>query len=343
MAKKRGEYSTLRDVAEDAGVSVKTASRVLNNDPLVADSTRELVIESMNRLDYRPNLAARSLSSGKDHTVGIIVDTIGDSFFAELAAEIERVLDKAGYRVLIASSNREVNRERELVQEFLQRRCSGLIVAPSKSDSLKGINTQSTPIVFVDRRGKANGAVSVVVDDFALSREVTEHLVHYGHKRIAFLSDLPTTETTKDRIRGYRHAMKQAGIEIDETLVRTDCPDPADVHRVIQELLSLPQLPTALISTNTRLSMGVVPELKTLPQSEQLAFVSFGDFAMAESLSPGITAVNHSPITIGKVAANELLSMLSPNGESRAASVETVIVNARLIPRGSGELRPALK
>ena len=119
--------ATLKDVARLASVSIKTASRVLNDDPNVAPATRASVREAMESLDYQADPAARSLRAGTDRLVGVVVDSIGDVFFAQLVATVEAILDEAGYRALIASSNRDVQRERDTVQNFIQRRCAGII------------------------------------------------------------------------------------------------------------------------------------------------------------------------------------------------------------------------
>jgi LacI family transcriptional regulator len=329
---------TLKDVAELAGVSIKTASRVLNDDPRVADATRAAVLEAMQRLDYSPDPAARSLRAGTDRLVGVVVDSVGDVFFAELVAHVEAVLDEGGYRVLIASSNRDRERERDLVQSFIQRRCAGVIVTPSSRDSLAGLRLRDVPVVFVDRIGELPGSQSVVADDVELARLATSHLIKHGHQRIALLSDKPTIETTANRHEGFRAAMTDAGLPVDERLVRTDCPGPSEVMRVVTSLLALEEPPTALISTNTRLSLGVVPALHQHGRTD-VALVAYGDFAMAESLSPAVTVIDHSPEAVGTAAARAMLHRLGPGGDASPPEPIT-LVPARLIERGSGELVP---
>lgn len=340
-----GNGPTLKDVAEMASVSIKTASRVLNEDPAVAATTRAVVIEAMRTLDYQPDPAARSLRAGKDNLVGVVIDSIGDVFFAQLVAQVEAALDAAGYRVLVASSNRDAQRERDLVQSFVSRRCAGVIVAPGARDSLSQVRLRDVPVVFVDRIGDLAGATSVVSDDFEFGRLATSHLLDHGHQRIALLSDTPVIETTRRRHDGFRAAMAQAGLPVDERLVRTDCPGAAEVMRVVTSLLEMDEPPTALISTNTRLSLGVVPALHQHGRTD-VAMVGIGDFAMAESLSPAVTVIDHSPQAVGDAAAVAMLARLvappaAPPGDPPGGPPPgTVTVPARLIARGSGELLP---
>jgi LacI family transcriptional regulator len=327
----------LRDVAMMASVSIKTASRVLNDDPRVAPLTRAKVLAAMSELDYRPDPAARSLRAGRDRSVGVVVENIGDVFVGALIASIESRLSVAGYQVLITSSHRDVSRERAIVQDFQQRRCAGVIVMPTTEDSLVGLRLGDLPVVFVDRVGQYAGSQSVVSDDFELTRLATQHLLSHGHRRIGILSDSQEVPTTRDRHAGFRSGMESAGLTFDSDLVRDDCPDEGFVRDAITELFSLERPPTALIATNTRLSLGVVPALHLVGRADT-AFLSFGDFPMAESLTPAVTVIDHSPHRLGQITADTMLArLLSGDAE---VSTDPIVVPAGLIVRGSGELPP---
>jgi LacI family transcriptional regulator len=333
----RPKEPILRDVAQIASVSIKTASRVLNDDPRVAPLTRKRVLDAMRDLGYRPDPAARSLRAGRDRSVGVVVENISDVFVAALVATIESRLSEAGYQVLITSSHRDPSRERVIVQDFQQRRCAGVIVMPTTEQSLVGLRLGAMPVVFVDRVGEFPGSRSVVTDDFALARLATQHLIDHGHRRIGLLSDSQTVPTTRDRHAGFRRAMADAGHKVDDALVRDECLDESHVRNAVTELFASSSPPTALIATNTRLSLGVVPALHLVGRTET-AFVSFGDFPMAESLTPAVTVIDHSPHQLGQVAAETLLAQLEPGAQG--APSEPIVVPASLIARGSGELPP---
>ncbi|QGH69641.1 LacI family DNA-binding transcriptional regulator [Pseudactinotalea sp. HY158] len=328
---------TLKDVAELAGVSTKTASRVLNEHPKVADDTRAAVQAAMLELHYVPDPAARSLRAGRDRTIGVVVDSIADVFFATLVAQVESVLDAHGYRCLIASSNRDPKRELETVHSLAQRRCAGIILSPTDRDCLAEARIGDLPLVFVDRVGATSNSQSVVADDHGLTRLATRHLLEHGHTRIALLSDTPAIATTGRRHEGYRAAMREAGIRVDERLIRADCLESPDVLPALVELLALAEPPTALISTNTRLSLGLLPALHQFRRTD-IALISFGDFPMAESLSPAVTIIDHSPRAIGTTAATAMLDRLQPDRPDPVTPV--IYVPADLVQRGSGELRP---
>src|SRR5690625_4912940 len=331
----------LKDVAKLANVSIKTASRVLNNNQNVAPTTREAVQAAMRQLKYTPDQAARSLRAGHDSSVGVIVDSIGDIFFAGLVAAAEQVFGQSGFQTLIASTNRRTTREREIAESFALRRCAGLIVAPTESNSLRGARLRNIPTIFVDRIGNLAGSQSVVADDYNLAKTATEHLIAHGHKRIAIITDITFIETTHNRLTGYRTALGKAVITTDADLIKTNCVDTPDVLPVLEKLLTLPTPPTAIFATNSRLSLGVIPALHQFARTD-IAFISFGDFAMANSLSPAITVVDHSSGRIGSQAAEMLLDRLIPERVQKTKN-DVVYTRAHLIERGSGELRPIVR
>lgn len=328
----------LKDVAELAKVSIKTASRVLNNNENVAPATREAVLAAMRELKYTPDPAARSLRAGHDNSVGVIVDSIGDIFFSGLVAAVEDVLGKAGFQTLIASTNREVSREIEIAEGFALRRCAGLIVAPTSTDSLKDARLRETPVVFVDRFGELAGSQSILTDDFNLAKDATAHLIDHGHSRIAIIADIPVIETTRDRLAGYRAALTAAGISPDDSLIKSNCVHARDVLPALEQLLALPEPPTAILSTSSRLSLGVVPALHQFGRTD-IAFISYGDFEMASSLSPAVTVVDHSSDRIGRQAAELLLDRMLPEHQLETEK-DIIYTPAHLIQRGSGELLP---
>ena len=334
----RSSGPTLKDVAALAGVSLKTASRVLNDTPNVTSQTRQLVHDAMASLSYEPDPAARSLRAGRDRTVGVVVDSIGDIFFSELAATIESALDEAGYRCLLASSNRQPVRERDMVRGLVRRRCAGVIVAPTAPDSISAADLSDTPVVFVDRVGQVDGAVSVISDDVGLAKEATQHLLAHGHRRIALLSDSLDLQTTRGRQEGYRQALADAGLGVAPELMRMDCDDESTAMDEVREVLAMKDPATAIFSCSSRLSLGVVPALHQFGRTD-VALVSFGDFIMAGSVQPAVTVVDHSAERIGRAAVAALLEQLQPQDPHVDRTPTGVVeVPARLITRGTGEV-----
>jgi LacI family transcriptional regulator, galactose operon repressor len=325
--------SILRDVAQAAGVSLRTASRVLNDDPKVAEQTRARVQAVMRELHYTPDSMARSLRAGTDATVGLVVESVADPFFSELVEAVEISASEAGKSVLVASTRRDPGRERDLVGQMLQRRVSGLLVVPAGGDHSWLAGT-STPLVLVDRAAENLAADVVRIDDRRAAADAVQHLIDHGHRRIAYVGDLPGIPTSAQRLEGYREALTKAGIEPDDALIRADCADSREAAAATTRIVA-EQNPTALFSATTRGSLGVVPALHAARRTD-VALVGFGDFAMADALSPAVTVIDHSARAVGLAAAARLAERLADPG----LPVITTHLPVRLIERGSGELRP---
>jgi LacI family transcriptional regulator len=327
--------SILRDVAAAAGVSLRTASRVLNDDPKVAVDTRARVQQAMRNLSFTPDSMARSLRAGTDTAVGMVVESIADPFFAAMVAAVEQAASSTGKSVLVASMHGDAARERDVVGQMLARRVAGLLLVPTTGDHA-WLST-STPLVLVDRPAPGLDADVVGIDDQAAAADAVHHLVAHGHRRIGYISDYPLVPTSRDRLAGYRCAMAAHGLDADPQLVRAECPDPATAAQATRDLLSGNSFDaaTALLSAATRCSLGVVPTLHALGRTD-VALVCFGDFAMADLLQPGVTVVDHSAEAVGAAAAARLAERLARPD----LPVSTIHVPVRLVPRGSGELRP---
>ncbi len=325
--------SILRDVAQAAGVSMRTASRVLNDDPHVADTTRRRVQEVMRDLRYAPDSMARSLRAGTDATIGLVVESVDDPFFSKLVAAVEMAASESARSVLIASTHRDAERERTLVGQLIRRRVGGLLLAPTASDHswLQSVSS-TTPVVLVDRPAPGLDADLVGIDDHGATVRAVDHLISHGHRRIAYVGDHPDVPTSRARLAGYRDTVAARGLEVSDDLVRADCPDPRSAAEATRKLLA-EQAPTAIISAATRCSLGVVPTLHAEKRTD-VALVGFGDFAMADALQPGITVIDHPADSVGRAAMLRLTARLAQPDQP----VTTTHVPVRLIRRGSGEL-----
>jgi LacI family transcriptional regulator len=326
--------SILRDVALGAGVSLRTASRVLNDDPRVADATRSRVRDVMKELRYTPDLMARSLRAGTDATIGLVVESIADPFFSELVAAVESVTSEAGKSVLVASHHGDPEHERRIVGQMLERRVSGLLIVPTGSDH-SWLQGAGAPLVLVDRPAPGLDADVVGIDDREASFDAVAHLIAYGHRDIAYVGDYPHVATSAARLTGYREAMAANGLPVSDELVRASCPTAQTAGAAMSLLLAGDRPPTAVLSAATRCSLGVVPALHEHRRTD-VALVGFGDFAMADMLVPAVTVVDHSAAAVGQAAAARLALRISEPG----LASESLHVAVRLIERGSGEQRP---
>ena len=326
------ERSILRDVAAAAGVSLRTASRVLNDDPRVATSTRERVQDVMRELRYTPDLMARSLRGGTDATIGLVVESIADPFFAELVAAVESATSELGKSVLVASTHGEAGRESRVVTELLRRRVSGLLVVPTAGDH-SWLAGSGSPLVVVDRPAEGLDTDVVCIDDRRAAFDAVSHLIARGHREVAYIGDYSQVATSAARLAGYRQALEQHGLPVREDLVHADCPTARASSAAMSSLLAAREQPTAVFSAATRCSLGVVPTMHERGRTD-IALVGFGDFAMADSLVPAVTVMDHSGAAVGRAAVERLTRRIREPGLAPAR----VQVPVTLVERGSGEL-----
>ena len=254
--------STMRQVAERAGVSAKTVSRVMNNDRYVSNEVRRRVEQAIAELKYVPNVLARTFRSGRDAAIGVAIPDISDPFFATLTREVEQIARSRGFAVFIISLGQNGAEERSRVESLLGRQLTGLITTPVSADQsyLRPWQDRTT-IVFIDRAPAKITADCVVEDDQGGAYEATRHLIEHGHRRVAFIGDSLSTATTARRLEGYRAALADAGLVEDPEIVTLGPTAEAEAGKVAIDLLRLGDPPTALFSSNAWCTIGVIPAL----------------------------------------------------------------------------------
>lgn len=331
---------TIRDVAALAGVGIKTVSRVINDEPNVAPATRERVQRAVRTLNFQPHQGAGALRRG-DHrtrTVGLLLDAVDNPFSASINRAVEEVASARKTAVFAASNDDDASRERAVVQAFTRRRVDGLILTTISEDHgyLQVERERGTPIVFVDRPPVGLLADAVLTDNFSAARRATQHLLDRGHRVLAHLGDELAISTARERRRGFCSAVADAGDRVrslDVHGLRTAEQAEAAVH----ELLARPEPPTALFTAQNIVTLGALRALHAAGRQHQVALVGFDDLLLADLLEPGVTVVQQDPSAIGTLAAQRLFARL----DGTAGPEETLVVPARLVARGSGEIVPA--
>ncbi|MEV0995252.1 LacI family DNA-binding transcriptional regulator [Nonomuraea sp. NPDC050202] len=324
---------TMADVARQAGVSLKTVSRVVNQEPHVRASLQQRVQAAISALGYRRNEAAARLARGATMlTLGLVMENISNEFYSRLAAAVEAAA--AGHEALVVFGSYEesADKERMLIESMYARGVDSLIVVPSAADHSWLAEHAGLTTVFVDRVPPGlDGADVVLLDDVWGGRIATEHLLARGHRRIALISDDDGISSVHDRATGYRAALAGAGVPADEELVVRELYDPGQVSGEVTRLLDLPSPPTAFFATNNRAAIGILQALRERP--ERPAYVGFDDFALANVFNPGVTVVRYDTARLARAAVDLLLN---PSPAARRIKVPV-----ELVPRGSGELPPA--
>lgn len=330
----------MHDVAALAGVGQKTVSRVVNGEPNVSEDTRSKVEQAIATLKFVPHFGAGSLrrGGGRTQTLGVVVDAIDNPFSARIVRAIEAVASEHQVAVFAASSSDDPDRERALVQAFSRRRVDGLLISSHGVDQgyLHDQRDHGMPVVFVDRTPRGILGDTVLTDSRRWAAAATRHLIDHGHRRILFLGDDPLVPTAVDRLAGYRDELQAAGVAPDPRLEFLARPEQTAIDRTVVEALALPDPPTAIFSGQGLVTVAALSALHRCGRQHRTALVGFDDVDLADLLSPGVTVVAQDPAAIGRLGATRLFARLA--GDTSPA--EQILVPARLIQRGSGEIRP---
>ena len=324
---------TLRDVAREAEVSIKTVSRVVNEEAVVSPATAERVSEVAERLGYRPNEVARSLKGKASRTIGLIIADISNPFFADVCRAVERVARRRGYSVVLCASAEDVAAEREYVGILASRRVDGLLLVPAPDGQgyLEEEQDAGLPIVALDRPADGVTTDTVMVENRAAARGATEHLIGRRHTRIAFVGDAEGIYTARERLEGYKDALKARDLE---PIYRLGAGSVASAVRAATDLLSLPERPTAFFAGNSLMTAGVLRAIERfgLRVPEDAAFVGFDDFELLSVLRPNLTLVSQPTRELGRRAAELLFDRIDGKGPPEP---RRLVLPTELVVRGS--------
>ena len=307
--------ATITDVAKKAGVSVATVSYVVNGTRNVAPETEKRVRRAMEDLEYHPNAAAQSLRTRSTHVVGLVISDISNPFFATLVRGAEDCARQNGYSVLICNTSEKMEDELVYLQLLSRRRIDGMLLAPTgKNDEMiRRLIERGMHIVFIDRKPDSINAPSVLSENEEGAYQATSHLISLGHTRIGIVVGLPAVSTTTERLRGYEHALSEAGIVLDSALVTYGGSQIESAERACKELFDLDDRPTAVFAGNNLMTIGVMKQLRKLgircPQD--VSVVGFDDFEWATCFEPTLTMVAQDPYRIGFTAVEQLFEVLS--------------------------------
>ena len=323
-------------MAKAAGVSTATAARALGGYGSVSPAVRDRVAEAAERLGYRRNSLARSMITGTTHTIGLVVADIENPFFARAARGVADVAHAAGYEVLLVNSDEDPATERAAVRTLFEKRVDGLIVAPASTDvgsHLGELPKRGTPIVLLDRVVPGIDADAIVVDNERAARRAIGHLAGLGHRRIALLTSQGLVHTNQMRLAGYLQGLEQAGLPVDERLIRmAEYTREAAVSET-EAVLALDDPATAIFTTDNLMSLGAFEGTQRAGRAvpEEVSIVGFDDLEWMTIVRPPITVVAQPTYELGATAATRLLARLAGDD----GPPQTLMLETTFIVRGS--------
>jgi len=307
--------TTMQDVARAAGVSTATVSRVLNGRPDVNPELAARVTATVQELGYRPNGVARTLRRRVASVWGLIVSDVESSYFTSLVRGVEAVARANGYSVVVCNSQDDPGTEAAYLEVALAEQMAGVIISPARPDSdISPLLARGVPVVAIDRRLAQGATSAVVVDNVAAARRATLHLLDAGYRRVACVTGPEHVSTAVERLRGYRDALHDRGLEADPALERVENYRVDGGRRAVRELAALPEPPDALLLANGLLTVGALSALHELGIAvpEEMGVVGFDDSPWAEVTRPPLTTVAQPTDALGRAAAELLLRPGAP-------------------------------
>lgn len=326
---------TIYDVAEKAGVSIATVSKVINRTGRISDKTRQKVLQIIEELEYQPSVVASALTGKSTYTVGLLIPDLANPFFAEIARSVEDRGHELGFNVVICSTDNDLNKESEYISLLQQKRVDGIILATGvRNDSLlKELIRKKVPIALIARDLPAFAVNSVLVDDFIGGYLATSHLIGLGHRRIALISEDLSLSSSKERLRGYLHALEEALLGYDESLVKVSDFTVEGGKRVMRELLRSADAPTAVFALNDLLAIGAVQAAREegLSIPDNLSVVGFDNTILATIIDPPLTTVAQPIQEMGA----KVMDLLIQEVKQESGIKQRVVLLPQLVVRKS--------
>lgn len=334
---------TIKDIARELGISPSTVSRALKDHPDISPDTKKAVNELAEKLNYQPNIVALSLRQSKTNTIGVIIPEIVHFFFSTIISGIEDVAYSAGYNVIITQSNESEAREILDMKALFNSRVDGMLMSVSREttnfDHIEGMLAKGVPIVFFDRVYNTDQASKIIVDDFTGAKDATLHLIEQGCKRIAHIEGPPNLEISKQRLEGYKEALKENNIPFNKDLIAI-CPSGTieEGKKATEKLLALKNPPDAIFATNDPAAMGAMQAIKEkgLKMPKDIALVGFSNWFFSALMDPPLSSVDQPGFEMGQEAAKLLIRQIEKQDKDDLDILpETKILKTRLIIRES--------
>ncbi len=327
---------TIYDVAREAGVSMATVSRVVNNNPNVKPQTRKKVFEAIEKLGYRPNAVARGLASKRTTTVGVVIPDISNAIFAEVARGIEDIAAMYHYNIILSNADKKKEREIRVVNTLLEKQVDGLLFMGGSitQEHINAFNTANVPIVLCATSDESKSIPSVDIDHEKAAYDAVKYLLDQGHRKIAMISGtLEDLTIGYARFQGYKRALEEAGIAVQEEYVRIGNYRYESGMETAQYFLELDEKPTAIFAATDEMAIGAIHQIQDygLSVPDDISVISIDNIRMASMVRPQLTTVAQPMYDIGAVSMRLLTKLM----KKEPVDSHQVILPHELIERNS--------
>ena len=333
--------STIKDIANVLNISAAAVSKALHNDSRISDKTKKAVRQVAKNLNYQPNHLASALRRGKSNLVGVIVPRTNSNFFSSVIQNIEEVLNKEGYNIIITQSNESYQKECNNIDTLLFTQVDGIIASMANEtinlDYYEKIKSKGIPLILFDRGENDLNVDYIGIDDYDSSHKIVDHLVKLGRKRIAHIGGYKHTRIFNNRIRGYIDALKKHNLPLDNELLLESSLTKEDGRDKMAQLLKLKNRPDAVYIASDYAALGALQLLKeqNIKVPEEIALIGFGDEPFTAMVTPSLSSINQHSAEIGKQAALTFLSYTKQGSVEQ--KLNKIILDAELVVRESSK------
>lgn len=331
------EEISLKTIATQLGISISTVSRALRNHPDIKDSTKKAVFELAEQLEYEPNQLAAQLLNRRSNTVGVLIPKITYSLYAQAIPGMAEVAEQHGYQLLICQTDDHYEKEVRQVQSLLSSRVSGIILSLSANtaqfDHLRKIQSKNVPLVLFNRDCEEINCSKVIIDNHKAAYEAVRVLIRQGRQRIAYLGGPTHLQISQKRLEGYQQALKDAGVELDKTLIKVISLEKEAMVASLNEILDAPEKPDAILAYSDQIAQWalVLAKRKGIRIPDELALIGFYNEPANELLDPSLSSVAQPAFEMGVRAVDLVFKELN---NSRFV-FERVVLESTLVVRES--------
>ena len=340
MANKK--KTTKKNIANVLGITPSAVSKAMNNHPRISQKTKTAVLQIARNLDYQPNHLASALRKGKSNLVGVIVPRTNSHFFSSVIENIEKVLNKEGYNIIITQSNESYSKECRNIDTLLFTQVDGIIASMAnetvKLDYFEKIKSKGIPLILFDRGENDLNVDYIGINDYESSHMIVEHLIEQGCKRIAHIGGYKHTRIFNNRIKGYVDAIKKHQLPLDPELLVESSLTTEDGREKMTQLLALKNRPDAVYVAGDYAALGALQVLNEhhIAVPQDIALVGFGNEPFTAMVTPTLSSVNQHSAEIGKQAALTFLERLKEPVVKQ--TLNKIILDAELIVRSSSHI-----
>tara|TARA_R110002049_G_scaffold39374_5_gene121179 strand:+ start:3054 stop:4073 length:1020 start_codon:yes stop_codon:yes gene_type:complete len=333
--------TTLKDIANELNISPAAVSKAMHDDSRISDKTKKEVERVAKELNYQPNHLASALRKGKSHLVGVIVPRTNSNFFSSVIEQMEAVLDKAGYNIVITQSNESFKKECKNIDTLLYTQVDGIIASMANEtvdlSHYEKIKSNGIPLILFDRGENDLNVDYVGINDYDSSQIIVAHLVEKGCKRIAHIGGYRRTRIFNNRIKGYVDALEKHNLPIDDSLIIESSLTLEDGRNEMLKLLKLKDRPDAVYVASDYAALGALQILneENINVPNDIRLVGFGNEPFTSLVNPSITSVAQHSKDIGRLAAERFLNLVSQDDLKQ--SLNKIILDAELIIRDSSK------